>query len=41
MRKEPLCKKPLEVKHRVLKLKLLEMGENMKISKCNVKFAGR
>jgi len=39
--KESLCKKPLKVKHRILKLRLLEVnvGENKRniISKCNVK----
>lgn len=45
LRKEPLCKKPLKVKHRVVKLQLLEInvGENKKniISKCNVKLSER
>lgn len=39
--KEPLCKMPFKVKHRVLKLNLLDinMSENKKniINKCNVK----
>lgn len=43
--KEPLCKKPLKVKHRTLKLKLLEInvGKTKKntVSKRNVKLAER